>query len=157
MLRSPRRTPRFAPALAAAAAAFTLSACGDDVATGPRAPVAGRFESSEGRGYFQRYVPMGTSISAGVASEGLLAASQQQSWPAQLARLGHREITLPLVAWPGCNVPLALPLASGRRIDGSSATSFSCAGNEPGVTLPATVKPYVASSFDQPSLASASE
>ena len=137
MLRSPRRTPRFTPALAATAAALTLSACSDDVATGPQAPIATRYESSEGRGYFQRYVPMGTSITAGVASDGLLAASQQQSWPAQLARLGHREISLPLVSWPGCNVPLAVPLASGRRIDGSSATSFSCAANEDGVVLPA--------------------
>ena len=135
MQRSPRRIPRVAPALAAAA--LTLSACGDDVATGPRAPIATRYESSEGRGYFQRYVPMGTSITAGVASDGLIAASQQQAWPAQLARLAHREISLPLVAWPGCKVPLAAPLISGKRIDGSSATSFFCAENEPGVALPA--------------------
>lgn len=141
MPRSPRRISRsprrFAPAVAAGLAALSLSACGDDLATAPQAPIAVRHESSEGRGYFQRYVAMGTSISAGVASDGLVAASQQQSWPAQLARLGHREITLALAASPGCNAPLALPLASGRRIDGSSAAAFSCAGSESGVTLPA--------------------
>lgn len=141
MLRSPRRTPRhtprLAPAVAAGLAALTLSACGDAVATGPQAPIATRHESSEGRGYFQRYVALGTSISAGVASDGLIAASQRQSWPAQLARLGHREMTLPLIALPGCNVPLRAPLASGVRIDGSPATGFTCAPNEEGVTLPA--------------------
>ena len=133
-----RRIHAFAPALAAGLAAFNLAACSDDVATGPSAPSRSRFESSEGRGYFHRYVAIGTSISAGVASDGLLGASQQYAWTAQLARLGHREISLPLVAWPGCNVPLAVPLASGKRIDGSPATSFSCAANEPGVVLPTT-------------------
>ena len=136
MQRSPRRIPRFAPALAAGLVSLTLGACSDDVATGPVAPLAARHESSEGRGYFQRYVAMGTSISAGVASDGLIAASQQDAWPAQLARLGHREITLPLVSWPGCKPPLAVPLISGKRIDGSAATAFSCAPNEAGVVLP---------------------
>jgi hypothetical protein len=141
-MRSPSRSTRrirrsrLTPALAAGIAARSLSACSDATAPVSRGPDL-RLESSEGRGYFQRYVAMGTSISAGVASDGLLAASQEQAWPAQLARLGHREISLPLVAWPGCPVPLRAPIASGRRIDGSSATSFSCAPNVEGVVLPA--------------------
>ena len=135
-MRRPRRTPRFAPAMMAGIAALSLAACQDSLAPEPGVGALRR-ESSEGRGYFQRYVAMGTSISAGVASDGLLAASQRQAWPAQLARMGHREISLPLVAWPGCNVPLATPLASGKRIDGSPATSFKCSPNEDGVALPA--------------------
>ena len=133
---SRRRISALAPALAAGFTALTLAGCSEDLTTGPQAPALARRESSEGRGYFQRYVSMGTSITGGVASDGLIAASQRQAWPAQLARFGHREMTLPLVAWPGCNAPLMVPLASGRRIDGSSATSFGCAGNEEGVVLP---------------------
>lgn len=132
----PSRRSRFAQSLIAGTAALSLAACSDAVAP---APALGglRLESSEGRGYFQRYVAMGTSISAGVASDGLVAASQEQAWPAQLARLGHREISLPLVAWPGCNAPLAAPIISGRRIDGTAATAFGCARNAEGVVLPA--------------------
>ena len=70
---------------------------------------------SEGEGIFQRYVAIGTSISMGVASDGVYAASQQNSWPAQLARLAHRDLSLPLIQAPGCSAPFAAPLMSGRR------------------------------------------
>ena len=131
-MRTPRR--RF-PRLAPAAAALALAACSDAVAPTLETP-SFRLESSEGRGYFQRYVAMGTSITAGVASDGLVAESQQHAWPAQLARLGHREIALPLIAWPGCKPPLRAPIITGVRIDGSPATGFTCAPNVAGVVLP---------------------
>ena len=96
---------------------------------------------SEGEGVFQRYVAIGTSISMGVASDGVYAASQQSSWPAQLARLAHRELSLPLIQAPGCSAPFAAPLATGRRTSGEGAgltfLARQCMPNEAGVTLPA--------------------
>ena len=96
--------------------------------------------ASEGIGVFHRYVAIGTSISMGVASDGVLASSQQTSWPAQLARLAHREIDLPLLQAPGCAAPLVAPLAGGVRLSGESAAlpflARQCAPNEPGVQLP---------------------
>lgn len=96
---------------------------------------------SEGEGVFQRFVSIGTSISMGVQGDGVYAATQQTSWPAQLARLAHRELSLPLIQSTGCAAPFAAPLATGRRISGEAAglpfAQRLCMPNEPGVTLPA--------------------
>jgi lysophospholipase L1-like esterase len=133
---------RFVPGLFALVA---LAACADD----SRSPTeVGRPVNqitpellSEGEGVFQRYVAIGTSISMGVASDGVYAASQQNSWPAQLARLAHRELSLPLIQAPGCSAPIEAPLRNNRRTSGEAAgLTFllrQCMQNEPGVTLPA--------------------
>ena len=121
--------------LVAALVAATV-ACGDSpLPTSPTAQTldgAGQLASlSEGRGAFQRYVAMGTSLSMGVASDGTTEASQLNSWPAQLARLAHREITQPYIGGTGCRSPLQVPLASGIRISGEPAAAapatLSCA------------------------------
>ena len=95
---------------------------------------------SEGLGDFQRYAAIGTSVSMGWQSDGVLAASQDQAWPAQLARMAHREMSLPLIGGTGCQAPLAAPLASGLRISGEPAgaqrSTLACALNADGVTLP---------------------
>jgi lysophospholipase L1-like esterase len=77
----------------------------------------------------------------GVQSDGVYAGSQQQSWAAQLARLAHRELSLPLIAGYGCGAPLKAPLITfGRTRPGEGAgTAFdarACDPNEDGVTLP---------------------
>ena len=66
--------------------ALASSACSDSVAptTAGKTPL---LNESEGRGVFQRYVAIGTSISMGFASDGVIAADQETSWPAQLGRL----------------------------------------------------------------------
>ena len=125
----------------AGAAALTLGACVDE---GPASPsvfaAPATADLSEGRGAFQRYVAIGTSISMGVASDGAIAESQEQSWPAQLARMADREITLPLIAGPGCRPPLRAPLATGVRLSGEAAGTdpalLSCAPSVEGVELP---------------------
>lgn len=126
-------------------AAVALAGCSADglaptEARRPAADVAPEL-LSEGEGAFQRYVSIGTSISMGVQGDGVYAATQQTSWPAQLARLAHRELSLPLIQSTGCAAPFASPLASGRRISGEPAgLAFAlrlCMANEPGVTLPA--------------------
>lgn len=121
-----------------------LSACADDSTAPTAAPSANLLTpdlSSEGLGVFQRYVAIGTSISMGVQSDGVYAATQQTSWPAQLARLANRELTLPLISFPGCASPFAAPLVSGKRLSGEPAglpfAQRQCAPNEPGVVLPA--------------------
>ena len=127
-----------------AALAVILGACSDQATEPLAAPRSAEDVTpeflSEGLGVFQRYVAIGTSISMGVASDGVLASSQQSSWPAQLARLAHREIDLPLIQSPGCASPLVAPLAKGVRLsDESAALPFlarQCAPNVAGVRLP---------------------
>jgi GDSL-like Lipase/Acylhydrolase len=121
---------------------FAVTACADS-ATGPQVdarPATPSYGKVAAIGDFQRYVAIGTSVSQGWRSDGVNAASQRTSWPAQLAELAGRELSLPLIAFPGCGAPLAAPLAAGLRVSGEPAAapllSRICSPNEPGVTLP---------------------
>ena len=67
-----------------------------------------------------KYVAMGTSLSMGVMSNGVIAADQAQSWPAQLAALARVPFSQPLIQAPGCQPPLMSPLATLRRVNGES-------------------------------------
>lgn len=91
-----------------------------------------------GPSYLSNYVAMGTSLSMGWASDGVLSSSQATSWPVQLADRLHTPFTFPGIAFPGCKPPFAEPLIAFKRIDGSSALgpNATCAPNEAGVTLP---------------------
>jgi lysophospholipase L1-like esterase len=128
----------------AALAAVALAACADDslAPTQARRPIeqAAPELVSEGEGVFQRYVAIGTSISMGVQGDGVYAATQQTSWPAQLARLAHRELSLPLIQAPGCSAPFRAPLATGKRTSDEAAglpfLQRQCMPNEDGVVLP---------------------
>ena len=97
-------------------------------------------QASEGRGVFQRYVAIGTSISMGAQSDGVFFGTQEGSWPAQLARMGNREITQPYIQFPGCHSPIAPPLGAGVRLSGEATlanpATLSCASLVEGVTLP---------------------
>jgi hypothetical protein len=127
-------------ALVVAAGACTDAAIPTEPGQAAVRMAAGPLHESEGRGDFQRYVAIGTSVSMGWASDGVIAASQDQSWPAQLARMAHREITQPLISGTGCQAPLRAPLASGLRISGEAAaaarSTLACAPNVDGITLP---------------------
>jgi hypothetical protein len=132
---------RFSAVLAVAA----LAACADNTVA-PTSATRSADDlvpelASEGMGVFQRYVSIGTSISMGVQGDGVYASTQQTSWPAQLARLAHRDLSLPLIQSPGCASPFASPLITGKRLSGESAglpfLQRQCAPNEPGVVLPA--------------------
>ena len=87
---------------------------------------------------FSKYVAMGTSISMGMASDGVIAESQQNSWPKLLANDIGATFTLPLIQTPGCPPPFVTPLGQLKRLDGSSILTSSsvCAANSTGVTLP---------------------
>ena len=115
-----------------------LAACADDPTAPPRITPVLSGHGSEGRGDFHRYVAIGTSVSMGVQSDGVIASTQQQSWPAQLAAMAGRELSLPLIQEPGCQSPLVAPLAANGRLSGESASGSSvCAPNVDGVELPA--------------------
>lgn len=115
-----------------------LAACGDDQRS-PVAPAAPSLSGGDdGRGIFHRFVAMGTSVTAGVQSDGLYFATQRTSWPAQLAAMGHRELPLPLIEDPGCQAPLTPPIAANRRRSGEpGAGSSVCAPNLAGAELSA--------------------
>lgn len=95
-------------------AAIGIAACSDSptAATAPEVnpSVAGMEVASTGLG---RYVALGTSISMGWASDGVVASSQRDSWPAQLAALDGRTLDQPYISGAGCRAPMAAPLASG--------------------------------------------
>jgi hypothetical protein len=84
-----------------------------------------------------RYVAIGTSVSMGWASDGVYAASQLVSWPAQLAVGSLHPISLPLIQSPGCTSPIIAPLILGKRLSGESILgSTVCAPLSAGVSLP---------------------
>lgn len=122
------------------AVAVVVSACRDGTApTGPTTQ-GGLQQQSEGRGVFERYVAIGTSVSMGWQSDGLNAVMQSEAWTAQLARLASRDLDLPLIAGTGCRAPLVAPLASGTRTSGEGAglpaAQALCAPLQSGITLP---------------------
>lgn len=107
---------------------MSVAACSDTVAPVRAARTvvspAGKadLDQSEGRGVFNRYVAIGTSLSMGWQSDGVRAATQETSWPAQLAAMGHRSITQPYIEDPGCRSPLVAPLGGGVRLSGEPAS-----------------------------------
>jgi hypothetical protein len=87
-----------------------LAGCSDDRTTGPA-----------GQEAFARYVAVGTSLSMGVQSDGVVYFSQQHDWTKLLTHQAFAQFTQPLVAAPGCFSPLIAPLQLGRRLSGISA------------------------------------
>lgn len=120
------------------ASTFALLACSD----GGVSPVASELRPSESlyakaASDMANYVAIGNSISMGWANDGVVGASQENSWPRQLAAQAKVDFTVPDIAAPGCPPPLVAPLIAFTRVDGTSAgASTTCAANVPGVTLP---------------------
>lgn len=114
--------------------------CSDSLTPPLPASNDAEFAASEGRGVLHRYVAIGTSISMGWTSDGVLAASQRTSWPVQLAQLGGRDLTTPDLDYPGCRSPLAAPLANATRLSGEPAaldpSLFACAPLVQATVLP---------------------
>ena len=126
------------PSLSLLAGLALLAACQEQVSS-PTVPVPPTSSASRSdHSPIERYVAMGTSLSMGVMSNGVIGSDQRASWPAQLAELAGVSFTQPLIASPGCQQPLAAPLASLRRIDGTSpfVRGSICAPLEAGITAP---------------------
>lgn len=115
-----------------ALAVAALAACeGDNErTTGPK-----------GQDAFSRYVAIGTSLSMGVQSDGVVYTSQREDWTALLAHAAMAPYTQPLIQAPGCFSPFIAPLQFGRRLSGASAPGIIPADTVcalfPNVTLPA--------------------
>jgi hypothetical protein len=88
-----------------------LAACGGDRSTGPA-----------GQDAFTRYVAIGTSLSMGVESDGVVYFSQQQDWTKLLSHQAFAQFTQPLIQPPGCFSPLIAPLQLSERLSGISTT-----------------------------------
>jgi lysophospholipase L1-like esterase len=118
-------------------ALVAATACTSDRLVGPTRIMENQ---SEGRGVFQRYFAIGTSVSAGVQSDGLVAATQATSWPAQLAAAAGRTLAQPYIDGTGCRSPLVAPLALGTRISNEGAgdvpANLSCSALRSDVFLP---------------------
>ncbi len=71
------------------------------------------------------YVAIGTSVSMGWMSDGVLFSSQQQAWPNLLATAAGVSFDQPLIANPGCKPPFLEPLSSFKRIDQTSVATAS--------------------------------
>jgi hypothetical protein len=97
---------------AGAAALIVLAACSEDKSTGPA-----------GQDAFKRYVAMGTSLTMGVQSDGVVYFSQQHDWTKLLAHQAFASFSQPLVAPPGCFSPLIAPLQLSRRLSGISTSA----------------------------------
>jgi hypothetical protein len=117
---------------AAALALLVLGACGDD----DREPIVGP-DAAEA---FDRYVAMGTSLTMGVQSDGVLYSTQMQDWTALLAHQAFATYTQPLIQAPGCFSPFIAPLQLGRRHSGAAAPgtlmSDTVCALFPDITLP---------------------
>jgi hypothetical protein len=124
--------------------AALLAACeGSDAhVNGPRGAAA-----------FGNYVVIGTGVSMGVQSGGVLYASQLQAWPALLAHAVTPSFTfvvtdtvvnemvpfrMPLLRAPGCQPPLVAPLSFAVDMAGANTATVdsTCAGVIDTVTPP---------------------
>ena len=97
---------------AGALALVVLAACSEDRTTGPA-----------GQAAFQRYVAIGTSLSMGVQSDGVVYFSQQHDWTTMLAHQAFASFSQPLIGPPGCFSPLIAPLQLSRRLSGLSVSA----------------------------------
>jgi lysophospholipase L1-like esterase len=119
-----------------AASTLAIAACADDSPVNPLAPQTADLNRKLAD-LMTNYVAIGTSISMGWASDGVVWSSQNNAWTKQLADNVGAEYSVPGIGDPGCPPPLAGFLIGFSRVDNSSAGSSTvCAANLPGVTLP---------------------
>lgn len=110
---------RYVAGVSIALVAVLASGCTDEIArpTSPRVNSATE-EATTAATTIGRYVAVGTSISMGWASDGVVGSSQEQAWPAQFARMAGVPFNIPYIKQPGCRAPMAAPIASGVRTSG---------------------------------------
>jgi lysophospholipase L1-like esterase len=84
----------------------------------------------KGGSAFVHYVAIGTSLTMGVQSAGVLYNSQVEAWPSLLARAAGADFSVPLLRSPGCTPPVIAPLQLARFLSGASTlmADTSCAG-----------------------------
>jgi lysophospholipase L1-like esterase len=106
------------------ALAATLTACAGDEAVAPAtsAPISP---------FFERYVAIGNSITAGFQSSGINDSTQRRSYAALLARQMGTDYVYPALAGRGCPPPLA-DFTTGARVGANlGATATTCDLRDP--------------------------
>lgn len=107
---------------------IAVTACGSDAR--PTAP--------EGASAFRRFVAVGTGLTMGEQSGGVVYESQIASWPARLAARMDAPFRVPALRAPGCSPPLVAPLSLNRTLAGPVVAGVSgCSGRLGSDTLPA--------------------
>lgn len=103
------------------------AACGDARVTAP-----------EGASAFRRFVAIGTGLTMGEHSAGVVYESQLAAWPARLAARVDAPFRVPALKVPGCTPPLVAPLSLYRNLAGQATTgTVSCSGRLGSDSLPA--------------------
>ncbi|HEY0036545.1 MAG TPA: SGNH/GDSL hydrolase family protein, partial [Longimicrobium sp.] len=121
--------------LATTGAALALSACvGDDqTLVSVPTPING-VNATTGVSYFDRYVSLGNSITAGFQSSGLVDSLQERSYAVLLAqRGGTTDFRTPGVSRPGCPVPFVTPLGAGVTLPEQNCT-LTLTGSQPSLS-----------------------
>lgn len=138
------RSRAMMPAAALLAAAAALTSCEGS---------SSHFTGPKGGAAFSRYVAIGTGLSMGVQSGGVIYESQSQAWPALLAQAagtgfsyvvtdtivnGSSSFSMPMFRTPGCQPPLVAPLQLGVDLAGASTSTpdSTCAGLADTLTPP---------------------
>jgi hypothetical protein len=124
----PRTTLNRSAIAFASLLAVGASACTSDQIVGTTTPQAASTAPQDNiftaHAAFQRYVAVGTSISAGVQSDGLTAGGQLASWPNQLAGMTLSSLKQPLVSGTGCAAPVIAPILLNLRLSGEPASQL---------------------------------
>ncbi|MFA6167217.1 MAG: hypothetical protein WC700_11420 [Gemmatimonadaceae bacterium] len=109
-------------------ALIAVAGCGSDAR--PTAP--------EGASAFRRFVAVGTGLTMGEQSGGVVYESQLSTWPARLAARMDAPFRVPALRAPGCTPPLVAPLSLNRTLAGPVvAGAAACSGRLGSDTLPA--------------------
>ncbi len=110
------QVPRFGAALTLVLP--LLVACHEDDSLNP--PPAPPVPS--GGPLFQRYVSMGSSITAGFQSDGINGVTQQQSYAVLFAQAAGTEFVIPVLQGRGCRPPFTNNVTQ-TRVGGGTATT----------------------------------
>lgn len=98
---------------------------------------ATRVTAPQGAAEFARFVSIGTGLTMGEQSGGVVNESQISAWPVRLATRMGAPFVVPALRLPGCTPPLVAPLALNRDLAGPTTSKPSCNGRLGSETLPA--------------------
>ena len=90
------------PILVALALATGLAGCTEDQSAADLKP-----DLSNNSGLFQRYVALGSSISAGLQSGGINDSTQAEAFPVLVAEAANASFYYPKLNFPGCPAPIS--------------------------------------------------
>lgn len=109
-------------------ALIAVTACGSDA----------RVTAPEGASAFRRFVAVGTGLTMGEQSGGVVYESQLASWPARLAARMDAPFRVPALEAPGCAPPRVAPLSFNRTLAGPLVAGVTeCMGRLGSDSLPA--------------------